>query len=86
MKKLIMAVSLILSIVSFSHAGEKSEKAGEVVGKGAQDIKAAGAVLIDATKQGASKTGKFLKEVYKDTKENASDFKDGVKEGYEKKD
>ena len=80
MKKVIMAVSLVLAIISFSHAGDRSEKAGEVVGKAAKETKEAGKVLIDATKKGAKKTGEFFKELYEDSK----DFKDGVKEGYSK--
>ncbi|PLX66307.1 MAG: hypothetical protein C0602_11625 [Denitrovibrio sp.] len=86
MKKIILIISLILSITVFANAGEKSEKAGEVVGEAAKDTKEATILIIDATKKGAKKTGKFLKEVFEDTKESASDFKDGVKEGYKKED
>ncbi|PLX70129.1 MAG: hypothetical protein C0603_04095 [Denitrovibrio sp.] len=78
MKKiiLILAVSLALSATSGAIAGEKSEKVGEIAGKAAKGTKEAGIVVIDATKKGAKKTGKFFKEVYKDMKK-------GAKKGYE---
>lgn len=86
MKKIVMIISLTLSIIAFSYAGEKSEKAGEIVGKAVKETKEATTLIIDATKKGAKKTGKFIKEVYEDTKENASDFKDGLKDGLKKED
>jgi len=88
MKRIYIILCTVLLLVSSGavYAGDKSEKAGEVVGKAAKETKEAGIILIDATKKGAKKTGKFLKDIFEDTKEGAKDFKEGVKEGYKEQD
>jgi len=83
MKKLLLIVVSAMFIFSGAFAGEKAAKAGEVAGKAAKETKEAGIVVIDATKKGAKTTMQWFKDLFKSSKENGKDFKEGVKKGYE---
>lgn len=80
----IIIFALIIALSSTVYAGEKSEKAGEVIGETAKKSKDAGKKLLKDSKGNFNKALDYIKELFEDTKESAKDFKEGFEKGYKK--